>query len=100
MKETLKKLRELARMSLTEGQCNEIEDLVKNEKWNQLRLFIGDLSEELEIRLIVQGSQDKRDEWLAVDMMNDIAIDLAIQMNEADEEKSTRRTRRKRIVRV
>lgn len=98
MKKIILELRSLASLFLKEEEAVKINKFVEEEAWNGLRLFLGDLSEEYEINnLIADADQEKLDEWLAIDMMNDIAIELAIQMNEVEYEEKP--SRRKRVIR-
>jgi hypothetical protein len=99
MKETFKRLRTLATIFLTETQANTIERYVQLEAWQSLRIYISDIVEDMEIKLLIKnGDNEGLQEWLMIEEMNDIAIDIAIQMSEKRDE-TTQSRRRKRIVR-
>ncbi len=100
MKEVIEELKSLAKIFLTEEQAIIINNYIVKEKWTMLRVYLADLSEEYEVQnLVMQADQTELDKWLVVDMMNDIAIDLAIKMQEILDEENKPKERRKRILR-
>lgn len=98
MTDIVKRLKTLAALFLKEEEASKINLLITEKSWNALRLYVGDLLGEYEVRLLVKNNQDsKLEEWLMIEEMDDIATDLAIQMQDVNEEKQPKRTRRKRI---
>jgi hypothetical protein len=100
MKETIKKLKSLAMLFLSEEQKRIIDNYIVKERWTMLRFYLADLSEEYELKnLVASGDAEQLERWLVVDMMNDIAIELAIQMQKEVDEENKPKKRRKRIIR-
>lgn len=96
MKELKKALLDKAKMHLDEEDYVKLSHYVENEMWINLRVFLSDLADMCEIRGMLED--DRADEWLAMDDMNNIAIEIAIQKND-DVDDGSNRTRRKRISR-
>lgn len=100
MKEIIGKLKSAASLFLTEEQATMINTYIASKKWTMLRLYLSDISEEYEIKNLVAASdENKLEEWLVVEMMNDIAIEIAIQMQKELDEENKPKERRKRIIR-
>lgn len=85
-----------AKMHLNEEDYTKLSYYVKNQMWVNLRVFLSDLADMCEIRGMLED--DRADEWLAMDDMNNIAIEIAIEKND-DVDDGNSRTRRKRISR-
>lgn len=84
----------LATCFLTETNVAELEELIAQKAWNKLRIYVSDLAESYEVRLMVNNNQaDKLEEWLMIEEMNDIATDIAIQMHEVNDEQPKFRRR-------
>lgn len=94
MAELKKILLDKAKFHLEDDAYKTIESFVNMEAWLNLRIFLGDLAEEAEIKSMI--IEDRTDEWLAIDEMNDIAIEFAIEKND-DEDDGIVKSRRKRI---
>jgi hypothetical protein len=89
-----KELLSKAKMHLTDDAYKSIETFLKLDAIISLRVFLSDLAEECEIRHMIEDS--RTDEWLAIDEMNNIAIELAIQKNDGVDDGIVK-SRRKRI---
>lgn len=100
MKQIIERLQSMAKLFLVEEQAIIINNYIGKERWQALRLYLADLSEEYELNNLVVGTdQQVLSQWLVVDMMNDIAIDLAVQMQERLDEENKPKQRRKRVIR-
>lgn len=96
MKELSKQLLDKARLNLGDDEYRRIESYVKLEAWTSLRVYLGDLAEVYDIKHMLDDN--RVDEWKAIDEMNNIAIEIAIQKNDGADDRIIH-SRRKRISR-
>lgn len=89
-----KELLDKAKMHLNEEEYRHIEFFCNMDAITSLRVFLSDLAEKYEIKSMIEN--DRTDEWLAVDEMNNIAIELAVQKNDGEDDGIVK-SRRKRI---
>lgn len=89
-----KRLLEKAKMHLTDSEYNHIEFFVGMDALTSLRVYLSDLGEKFEIRSMIESN--RTDEWLAVDEMNNIAIEMAVLKNDGEDDGIVK-SRRKRI---
>ena len=96
-KESIERLLELGKFCLNDEQYRKLEYYTKNKMWLNLRVFLGDIFEDFEVKEAVQGGMAK--EWVSLDEMVDIAINLAIQNEERlnEERRIIVRTRYKQL---
>lgn len=95
MKELKKKLLSLAQLHLTDEEYKRIESYINMDAITSLRVFLGDLAEVYEIKNMIE--QKRTEEWLTIDEMNDIALEMAILKNDEKIDEGIVRSRRKRI---
>lgn len=80
MKKSVQLLLEKGRLYLNEEQYRKLEYYATKEMWLNLRVLLSDIFDEFEIREAIEGGLAK--EWVALNEMVDISIDLAIQDEE------------------
>jgi hypothetical protein len=96
MKELKKKLLNLAMLHLTEDEFKRIETYVKMDYITSLRIYLSDLSELYEVKGLL-GS-NKNNEWFAMDELNNLALEIAIQSEDGNVNDGIVKSRRRRRI--
>ena len=80
MKKSVQLLLEKGKFCLTEEQYKKLEYYATKGMWLNLRVLLSDIVEDFEIKEALEGGMAK--EWVTLNEMVDISIDLAIEDEE------------------